>query len=60
MAEEQCDASCFSASCDWSKSMCVQQKLNLAKCPLFDAAVAESVRNKTHNNLIFVRGGSAR
>jgi hypothetical protein len=60
MAEEQCDASCFSASCDWSKSMCVQQKVNLAQCPLFDATVAQSVQSTTHRDLIFVRGGSAR
>jgi 3-hydroxyisobutyrate dehydrogenase-like beta-hydroxyacid dehydrogenase len=60
MAAEQCDASCFRASCDWSKSMCVQQKLNLAQCPLFDATVAGSVREMTNSSLQFVRGGSAR
>ena len=58
-AADQCDAACFRASCDWSKSMCVQQKLNLAQCPLFDATAAASLR-ATADGLIFVRGGTAR
>jgi hypothetical protein len=60
MAAEQCDTLCFRASCDWSKSMCVRQRLDLAQCPLFDAAVAGSVRATTNSSLLFVRGGSAR
>jgi hypothetical protein len=60
MAEDQCDVSCFRASCDWSKSMCVRPKLNLARCPLFDAVVSASVRITTNSSLLFVRGGSAR
>lgn len=40
--------------------MCVRQKLDLAQCPLFDAAVAASVLEVANSSLHFVSGGSAR
>ncbi len=55
-----CKESCFKASCDWSKSMCSNERINLAKCPLFDSSVLSSIRLQLNRSLNFVIGGTAR
>jgi hypothetical protein len=55
-----CKESCFKASCDWSKSMCSNERANLAKCPLFDSTVLSSIRLELNQSLKFVDGGTAR
>ena len=56
----QCSASCFRASCDWSKSMCARVHVDIARCPLFDAAALGSLANDKPKDIHFVLGGSAR
>jgi hypothetical protein len=56
-----CTSSCFSASCDWSRSLCTPQKAVIASCPLFDASVLVSMRNQQkQRQLLFASGGSSR
>ncbi len=56
-----CKPECFTASCDWSRSMCSQERASIATCPLFDAiALASTHRARRSAPLVFVKGGSAR
>ena len=60
---QTCQTPCFSASCDWSHSMCSRERASLAACPLFDAAVLRSIseaRADSDRTLNFVVGGTAR
>ncbi len=54
----QCQAGCFSASCDWSKSMCAVERAHVASCQLYDSVAWSSFQSKS--GLRFVAGGSAR
>ena len=52
---------CFSASCDWSRSSCVEQLASIATCPLLDATVLKSVRHTQRSeSLVYIMGGTAR
>ena len=58
---QTCQTACFSASCDWSHSMCSRERASLAACPLFDAAVLRSISSaRANRTLNFVTGGTAR
>ena len=39
----RCFNPCFTASCDWSRTLCVSEKSFLATCPLFDAVAFASL-----------------
>jgi len=39
-----CSASCFTASCDWSRELCVGHRESVKSCPLIDAAAFASIR----------------
>ncbi len=61
--QQTCQTACFSAACDWSHSMCSRERASLAACPLFDAAVLQSIgeaRANSDRTLSFVVGGTAR
>ncbi len=58
---QSCQSECFTASCDWSRSMCSKERASLATCPLFDAAVLQSTTLASANRTLrFVVGGTAR
>jgi hypothetical protein len=58
---QTCQTPCFRASCDWSHSMCSTERASLAACPLFDAAVLQSIsKARANRTLNFVMGGTAR
>ena len=39
-----CDWSCFTAACDWSRELCVEPRANVRSCPLVDAAAYASIK----------------
>jgi len=39
-----CSSNCLSASCDWSREECAEQRSNVRSCPLIDAAAFTSIR----------------
>ena len=39
-----CVSECFTASCDWSREMCVEPRNKVLRCPLIDAAAFASVK----------------
>jgi predicted outer membrane repeat protein len=41
-----CVDGCFTASCDWSRNMCVDSKQNISTCPLQDAVAYQSIRSE--------------
>ena len=56
-----CTAACFTASCDWSRSLCAAQRASIATCPVFDAAVLQSIRStQLREELLYIEGGTAR
>ena len=55
---EACFPGCYSASCDWSKSMCSAVRESVASCQIFDAVALESLDSAVE--LSFVLGGSCR
>jgi hypothetical protein len=58
---QTCVSACFTASCDWSRSMCSKERASLATCPLFDAAVLQSITVASANRTLrFAMGGTAR
>lgn len=58
---QTCQSVCFHASCDWSQSMCPEERASLATCPLFDASVLQSTTLASKNRTLrFVMGGTAR
>ena len=59
--DSQCVSGCFTASCDWSRSYCIEQHANIASCPVFDAVVLKSARHTQRTEaLTYIMGGTAR
>ena len=58
-----CSSNCFSASCDWSRDMCVDARSHVRTCPLIDAAAFASLRGaqgqQPHGTPKFLVGGNS-
>jgi hypothetical protein len=58
---QTCQSKCFTASCDWSRTMCSNERASIATCPLFDVVALRAIRQvQSSRALTFVNGGTAR
>jgi len=57
-----CTPVCFTASCDWSRNLCVGPRENVLSCPLIDAAAFASIRAAQQEQMstpVFLTGGNS-
>jgi len=61
-SSDGCWHKCFSASCDWSRDLCIEQRGNVESCPLLDAAAYASIRRAQEEQVVgplFLTGGTS-
>ena len=57
-APNACHDNCFSASCDWSRELCMGPREAARSCPLIDAAAFRSIR-AAQPAPVFMEGGNS-